>query len=336
MKSMTKLTIKDVAREAGVSTATISRVLNDSGYVQEDVRRHVLDVIQRLNYRPNAIARSLKQDKSSSIGIVIPDLTNPYFMQIARSIQRRCMQQGYHLMYMDTEENEKKEQDALNFLMEQRIEALILAGTGGNIAQLERMRSLNIHVVLFDRRIPSLSETDAVMENNRDASAKAIEWLIGKGHARIGVIRGPQSISTAEDRFEGVRSGCKSGRLALSDADVYQGDFSRGSGMRAARYFAGMADPPTAIFSSNNEMTFGFYLELQRQGIPLDRFEVVSFGELEFASLFNHRLTVIKQKPMEIGDAIGELVIKRLAGETGPGVKRMLEPVLEKISSVTL
>jgi LacI family transcriptional regulator len=325
MIAVTKITIKDVAREAGVSTATISRVLNDSGYVHVDVRKHVLSVVQRMNYRPNAIARSLKQDKTSSIGIVIPDLTNPYFMQIARSIQHRCLEVGYHTMFMDTEENELKEQDALNFLMEQRVEALILAGTGGNIAQIERMRSLGIHVVLFDRKLPGLT-ADSVMENNRDLSADAIRRLIDKGHSRIGVIRGPQSLSTAEERYEGVRSGFESHGMALRETDIFGGDYSRASGMRAAQYFAALAEAPSAIFSSNNQMTFGFYLELQRQGIPLDSVEVVSFGDLEFASLFEHRLTMIRQKPNEIGDAVGEIVIKRLMGDNGPEEQRVFDP----------
>jgi len=319
-----KLTIKEVAQEAGVSTATISRVLNNNGYVNEDVKKRVLQVIDELNYKPNAIARSLKQEKSRSIGIVLPDMTNPYFMRMARSIQSRCVAEGYHLLFVDTEESPRKEEEAIHFLTEKRIESLILAGTGENL-ELIRSVSRSVHVVLVDRRLPTL-KLDTVAEDNAQASKTAIEALIANGHARIGVVKGPESISTACERLEGVLQGLAEAGRTLEPELAFGGDYSRESGSGAARHFMAMAEPPTAVFSLNNEMTFGLYLGLQQLGIPLDRLEVVSFGDLEFSSLFRHRLSVITQDPQLMGEEVADLFVKKLGMNGGAVQNRIIVP----------
>jgi LacI family transcriptional regulator len=322
-----KLTIKDIAREAGVSTATISRVLNNSGYVSDDVKRHVLEVINHFNYQPNAIARSLKQDKSRSIGIVLPDMANPYFMKMARAIQHRCFQEGYHLLFIDTEENPQKEKEALDFLTEKRIEALILAGTGSNREQIQAISDSGIHVILVDRRFSNL-KLDTVAEDNFYAAKAAIDYLIERKHSKIGIVTGPQSISTARERRQGALMGLEEAGISLAPEAMFEGDYTRESGIKAIHYFMNLPDRPTAVFSSNNEMTFGIYLGLRELGVPLDSIEVVSFGDLEFSSLFRHKLSVIMQNPEEIGETVGDLVIRRLSTPDGEIENRILVPKL--------
>jgi len=309
---MSKKTIKDVAREAGVSTATISRVINNSGYVSEEVRKHVLLTIERLNYYPNAIARSLKQEKTRSIGIVVPDLTNPYFMKVAKAIQDQCMTAGYHLLFMNTDEDSDKEKETLQILLEKRVDAIILAGTGGNEEQIKRIHDSGTSIILVDRRIGDL-ELDIVVEDNIYGAQAAIDYLIHQGHRRLGIINGPQIISTGRERLQGVLSGLSQNHIELLQDLVYQGNYSRESGKRAIYHFMQLTERPTAIFSANNEMTFGVYLGLQEMGIPLDELEVVSFGDLEFSSLFCHKLSVVTQNPEEIGQMVGNLVLRRLS-----------------------
>lgn len=324
---MSKMTIKDIAREAGVSTATISRVLNNSGYVSFDVKQHVLEVIRKFSYQPNAIARSLKQEKSRSIGIVLPDMANPYFMKIARTVQHRCFQEGYHLLFIDTEESPEKEKEALDFLIEKRIEALILAGTGSNREQIQAISDSGIHVILVDRRFPNL-KIDMVSEDNIYAAKSAIEFLLEKKHERIAIVNGPQSISTARERKQGALIGLAEAGINIEPEFMVEGDYTRESGIAAFRHFHQLPEQPTAIFSANNEMTFGIYLGLQEQGIPLDSVEVVSFGDLEFSSLFQHKLSVIEQNPQELGESIGDLLINRLNGNETVAVNRILMPRL--------
>jgi LacI family transcriptional regulator len=324
---LVKMTIKDVAKEAGVSTATISRVMNNSGYVSEDIKQQVLEVIRKFNYQPNAIARSLKQEKSRSVGIVLPDMANPYFMKIARTIQHRCFQQGYHLLFIDTEENPEKEREALEFLTEKRVEALILAGTGENRDQIQAINDSGIHVILADRRFSNL-KLDTVTEDNIYASKSAIEHLLEKKHTRIGIIYGPKTISTARERRQGAIIGLEEAGITPTNEFMFEGDYTRESGIEAIRYFSQLPDRPTAIFSANNEMTFGVYLGLQELGIPLESIEVVSFGNLEFSSLFHHNLSVIMQNPQVLGETIGDLLIKRLNGEADTVQNRILMPHL--------
>lgn len=308
---MKKITVKEVAKEAGVSTATISRVLNNSGYVSKHAREQVLSTVQRLNYQPNSIARSLKQDKSRSIGIVLPDMTNPYFMKISRQVQRRCVSEGYHLLFMDTEEDPAKEKEALDFLMEMRVEAIILAGTGGNRERIKSIQTSGIHVVLIDRRIEGL-KLDVVAEDNRTVSEEAVAILLNKGHRNIGIINGPLTIVTAKERFEGSAAALRSKGMSVDDRYIFQGDYTRDSGRAAIQYLMNLSPTPTAVFSANNEMTFGLYLGLHALGIDAEDLEVISFGDLEFSPLFKHKLSVIKQNPLGIGEAAVDVVLKRL------------------------
>jgi LacI family transcriptional regulator len=311
--SVQRSTIKEVAKEAGVSTATISRVLNETGYVNEQVRVHVLETIKRMNYRPNAIARRLKQEKTRTIGIVFPDMANPYFQIIARSIQKRCIDEGYLVILMDTEEDAKKEKDALNFLLENRVEAVILAGTGKNVEQIEAMHVDGTHVILLDRKIDGLM-LDTVTEESRNVVQETISSLIRRGHQRIGIINGPQTVSTATERYQGVLDAFEENELVVSEQLLLAGDFTKQFGIDAAYYFMRLSPAPTAIFSANNEMTFGFYLGLHEMNIPLDAIEVVSFGDLDFFPFFENNLTVIVQNPREIGDLAGQIAMERIKG----------------------
>ncbi|CAH0120659.1 Catabolite control protein A [Paenibacillus sp. CECT 9249] len=322
-----KLTVKDIAKQSGVSTATVSRVLNNTGYVSEQARENVLETIQKLNYQPNLIARSLKQKKTRTVGIILPDMTNPYFMSIARQIQRKLMSEGYHLLLMDSEEDAGKESESLDFLMEKRVEALIIAGTGKNREKLKMVDSLGIHVILIDRRLEGL-KFDVIAEDNRSVSAEAVALLLERGHRRIGVINGPKSVVTAKERFAGVNDAFAASGLTLDERYVYSGDYTKQSGVAAIRHLMKLSPEPTAVFSANNEMTYGLYLGLHEMGIPTDHVEVVSFGDLEFSALFRHKLSVIRQNPYEIGDAAGEQVLKRLKLKRTDYENRMFYPQL--------
>lgn len=322
-----KLTVKDIAKQSGVSTATVSRVLNNTGYVSEQARENVLETIQKLNYQPNLIARSLKQKKTRTVGIILPDMTNPYFMAVARQIQRKLMSEGYHLLMMDSEEDAVKESESLDFLMEKRVEALIIAGTGKNRDKLKMVDSLGIHVILIDRRLEGV-KFDVIAEDNRSVSAEAVALLLERGHHRIGVINGPKSVVTAKERFAGVNDAFAASGLTLDERYVYSGDYTKQSGIAAIQHLMKLSPEPTAIFSANNEMTYGLYLGLHEMGIPTDHVEVVSFGDLEFSALFPHKLSVIRQNPYEIGDAAGEQVLKRLKHKRTDYENRIFYPQL--------
>ncbi|ALS29184.1 LacI family DNA-binding transcriptional regulator [Paenibacillus cisolokensis] len=329
---MQSITIKDVAREAGVSTATVSRVLNRNGYVSHEVRQQVLAVVKRLNYQPNALARSLKQERTRTVGMVLPDMTNPYFMAVARTIQRRLLAHGYRLFYMDCDEDAEREREAIRVLQEMRTEAVILAGTGGNADAVARMIEAGRTVVLIDRTIDGI-RADAVTDDNAGAADEAAAHLLGKYGPRFGIITGPRSTSTSRERAAGVKRALERAGCPSDPALWYEGDYTRRAGMEAGHYFLGMNEPPLAVFSFNNEMTYGFYLAMKQRGLPLDALEVVSFGELDAAPLFENRLSVIRQHPDQIGEAAADIVVSRLeGGAEGEPVQRVIMPALETAS----
>ncbi|GIP38466.1 LacI family transcriptional regulator [Paenibacillus sp. J31TS4] len=327
---MPSLTIKDVAQAAGVSTATVSRVLNASGYVSEQIRSHVQQVMKELNYQPNALARSLKQERTRTVGIVLPDMTNPYFMTMARIVQQRLMENGYHLIYMDSGENPAKELEAIELLLGMRIEALVLAGTGENGELISHIAHSGTSVVLVDRAVDGVL-TDSVVEDNAGAAEEAVAYLLGKygTSGAIALLNGPESISTARERSEGARKAIRRLGMEAREDLVFAGDYTRQSGRDACKYWMTRDEPPQAVFSANNEMTYGFYQGLRELGIPLDAIEVVSFGELDAATLFTNRLSVIYQNPQQIGEAVAELVLKRLEDDARDRERRIFSPRFE-------
>lgn len=308
---MSSKTIKDVALEAGVSTATISRVLNKKGYVSQTVRLHVEQVMKRMNYQPNALASSLKRLRTRTIGIILPDMTNTYFMIVARRIQKRLMEKGFHLIYMDSEEKPEKELEAIQLFQSMRVEGIIVAGTGENAGILRHLMEMGTAVILLDRKIDGV-HTDLVVEDNAAASEEAIAYLLDKYGPHVGFIGGPSTISTAKERLSGLYSAYASKGQRLSPELVFEGDYSRASGVQASHFFMDRDHPPTAIFSANNEMTVGFYLGLKEKGIALDQVEVVSFGEFDASVFIDERLSVIYQNPLLIGEAVAELTLKQV------------------------
>lgn len=310
---MRNVTIKEVAQVAGVSTATISRVLNKSGYVSEDVRYRVLQTVRQLNYRPNAVARNLKRERTHCVGMILPDMRNPYFMRLAREVQALLSVRNYHILYTDSGADAARERRSINFMLENRIEALIFAGMGENADKLREVQDRGVPLILVDRRVGGV-HCDIISEDNKEAAERAVKLLIDKGHRKIGILCGPKGISTAEERREGVETALLRAGLNPAEMFWYSGDFSRSSGREAVRQMTRLLEPPTAVFSANNEMTFGLYLGLKELGQPLDFWEVASYGELEFAPLFASRLAVVKQNPEALGRTAAEMVLERIGG----------------------
>jgi LacI family transcriptional regulator len=312
-----KLTIKEVAREAGVSTATISRVLNNTGYVSSEARQRVLDTVDRLNYRPNAVARSLKQEKTKGIGFIIPDMTNPYFMTVSRALQHKLVPLGFHSLLFDTEGCIEKEKSALQFFHEMRVSVVVLVSSGVEASFLNTYTGSGMRFILADRLVDGFP-ADFSSDSNKEAAKLGMAHLLKNTPAKIAVIHGPPSLSTSAQRREGVMEALQ--EYGYSDDRLVQveGDYTRQSGYDAAIALMGEAVRPDAVFSANNEMTYA-----------LDGVEVVSFGELEFASLFEHRMTTIVQKPEEVGHALAELALRRMEAMDAPPETRLFMPTLQ-------
>lgn len=309
---MGNVTIKDVARESGVSTASISRVLNESGYVSNETKARVLAAVKKLNYQPNAIARSLKQDKTNTIGVVVPDIANPYFMKIAKAIEDTVSNNGYNLIFCSFDENPGKERELLAVMYEKRVDAIVLATSGESE---DIVASSGIPIVLLDRKMKIESQQlDYVIEDNIQAAYCLTKTLLEQGHRRIGVVNGSLKVSTGWERYEGYKRALQEYGLKEDLQLAYKGNFAQLDGCRAVDYFLSLGEKPTAILSFNNTMSFGVILELRRRGynIPEDMV-VASYGEVEAAQLLhNPQMIYVKQEPYEMGLKVGEIILHRL------------------------
>ena len=318
---MMKSTIKDVALEANVSTATVSRVLNESGFVSEEIKQRVYLAIKKLNYQPNAIARSLKQDKTNTIGVVIPDITNMYYMTIAKGIEDTVQEKGYNLIFCSSNENPQKEKNLLQLLVEQRVDAIVLATAGSNEEKVKEICQSGLPVVLVDRTFEvEGQELDSVTENNFESTYELTRFLINQGHQSIGVVNGLLNVSTGRERYDGFRKAMQEYGLEIDTKYIFNGSFTQEDGIKAVDYFLNFPRKPTAILSFNNEMTFGVLLELTRKGysVPEDMV-VASYGDLEAAKLLKSSgIISLVHKPYEMGERTGNILLKRLNQEEGP------------------
>ncbi|WP_219836233.1 LacI family DNA-binding transcriptional regulator [Paenibacillus sp. R14(2021)] len=318
---MSKATIKQVAAEAEVSTATVSRVLNSSGYVSPDVKARVYDAVTKLNYQPSAIARSLKQDKTFMIGVVVPDISNPYFMGISRGIEDVASKEGFQMLFCSSDEDSAKEDRLLRLLHEKRVDAIVLATSGGNGGLIANLIDNGQPIVLIDRKLElseGLPKLDLVAEDNSHSAYLLTKALLDDGHTRIGAVNGPTRVSTGRERLEGVLQAMKEHGLE-DQLLLYSGDFSIAGGERAVRQFLQEVSKPTAIVSLNNQMSLGVLLELVRSGlhIPNDM-AVASFGEVESVLLLKQPgFYYVDQHPYDMGVRAGELLLRLIQKDSG-------------------
>jgi LacI family transcriptional regulator len=312
---MKKVSIKEVALEAGVSTATISRVLTGNGFVSDEMKAKVYDAIEKLNYRPNEVARSLKQDKTYTIGVIIPDISNPFFMSVLRGVEDVVHTLRYNLIFSSSDEDFNKERDLIQLLLDKRVDGLVLATTGQNESVIKSIAKTGTPLVLIDRELEGIDhEVDLVTEDNVSAAYLLTKALLDKGHRKIAVINGLLNVSTGRDRYAGYLRAIREAGIAENPLMIYDGGFSVEGGIRAVDYFMKLSTRPTAILSFNNNMTFGVLQALRKLKLRIpDDILVASYGFVEQALLLhNPEIIYIQQFPYEMGLKIGDTLIKRI------------------------
>jgi LacI family transcriptional regulator len=329
---LSNVTIKDVARESGVSTATVSRVLCNKGYASNEIREKVLSVAKKLNYQPNALARSLKKHQTNTIGVVIPDISNPYFMKISKGIEDTVQSKGYNLIFGSGEENPKKEKELLNVLFEKRVDAIVLATSGQNEETVVKIRKAGTPIILVDREIKGIDEAmDFISEDNFEAAYELTNYLLKKGHTQIGVVNGSLQVSTGLERYNGYKKAIKDYGLDENSCFIFNGNFTQEDGVEAVKQFFKEDNKPTAILSCNNTMTFGVLLQLTQMGYSIpDDVVIASFGETEAAQLLKSpEIVYVKQSPYEMGIRVGEILLNRLVRKTAGPIHEKYRPKLK-------
>ena len=310
-------TIHDVAKAAGVSSATVSHVINNSRFVTPQTRARVLEAIEKLRYRRDGVARSLRRSSTGTIGLMISDISNPYFSELVRGVEDAVYgtNKGYKLVLCNTDEDPSKERLYLDVMLENRIDGLIMAPVGGNRGVLAGLIDDGFPVVFVDRDLPDLL-ADAVTIDNRDAAFGLISHLAGLGHRRIAAMHAELTADSIEERLAGYRMALAAAGLPV-DPDLL---FHSGSSIEQARLsglgFLAAGKKVSAVFCTNNFMTLGFLQAMNERGLhcPED-LAVVGFDDFPWASSFRPQLTVVAQPAADIGKQAVQLMLSRLAAE---------------------
>ncbi|MFF2849285.1 LacI family DNA-binding transcriptional regulator [Streptomyces sp. NPDC058001] len=310
-------TMVDVARRAGVSTATVSHVLNATRTVLPDTRRAVLDAIDELGYTHNTLARSLVTARTRSIGLAVSAISNPYFTEILQGVESRALEQGYSLLIADPHDDPAHEREVVRLLHERRVDGLIVAPSAEPSGLVEYVRSRAVPTVFLDRIVDA--PFDQVCAAGGERVDELVRHLAGLGHRRIGLVAGLPGLSTTSERITGYSTGLAGAGLAYREDLVASGHSEAGAAERATRTLLSVPAPPTALVTANNAMTIGALRALRDRGLRVpEDLALVCFDDFSWADLFSPRLTAVAQPSREIGETAVRLLLERLASPGAP------------------
>jgi LacI family transcriptional regulator len=317
-------TIREVAERAGVSLTTVSHVVNRSRFVSEDTRKRVLEAMQDLNYRPNAVARSLRSGKTHTLGLILPDSSNPFFAEIGREVEKTAFTEGYSVMLCNTERDLAREELYVRLLSDKQVDGVIFVAAGEQIDSLAYLLEQHTPIVVVDRDL-SYDEVDAVLTDNLLGGYQATQHLIALGHQRIACISGPVNGARSMERVSGYRRALEEYGIAEDPALLLIGDYHPQSGRDAAHHLLSLDNRPTAIFACNDLMAIGVIraVTAERLSIP-DNVAVVGFDNIELANYTTPSLTTVAQPITEIGALSASLVIQRIAEPHRPAERPKL------------
>ena len=321
-------TIREVAESAGVSYATVSHVINNTRLVSPETRERVLEAMVKLNYRPNALARSLRQGKTNTIGLVLPDSANPFFAEISRSIEDEAFKKGYSVVLCNTESDTTRELFYVDLLSKKQVDGIVFVAAGDQADSLDFLLGRNLPVVMIDRNIPDV-EVDAVLTDHQLGGWLATHHLIELGHTRIACIAGPSSITPGAERLIGYRKALEEAGIPFDENLILRGDYHARSGMEVTQFILQMDPRPTAIFALNDLMALGALRAAAEAGysVPSD-LAIVGYDDLEISRFTNPPLTTIAQPKKEIGAQAVHLLVDRMAHKSNTTNRLVLEPEL--------
>lgn len=305
-------TIRDVARRAGVSPVTVSRVINDTGNVNAITRARVERAIEELGYVPSVMARSLRSKRTHTLALLVSDVTNPFWTTIARGVEDTAQSRGYSVFLYNTDENLAKQQRYLDVVVAQRVDGVIIAPIDLDAQHLVRLRRRNVPTVVVDRRIEGW-DVDSVCSDSISGARALVHHLIRLGHRRIAMLSGPANVSTARDRVAGYRMALSEAGMPVDPRLIKQGEYRIVSGEELAHQVLEEGLDPTAIFAANNTLAAGAIQAVGKRGlrIPQD-VALVCFDDLPHLSSLFPFLTVAVQPAYDMGVNAAQLLLSRL------------------------
>jgi LacI family transcriptional regulator len=307
-------------------------VIRNHSDVSDEMRAHVLRVIGELDYRPSAVARALVSGRSNTIGLLISDIANPFYPQLAKSIEREAAAQGYALVICNTDDNVEESVAYVRRLIDQGVEGVIHASVGLDEEEVLKLLGDPRRIVFTNRR-PKSRRVSYVVVDNAMGAAAATRHLLEAGHRRLGFVGGPSWAANARERRDGFM---RTVRDAGAEAVVYEGDFTADSGAAAVREWVASKNPPTAVIGVNDSVALGVIGELATLGSFAPRMAVAGFDDIDLAGLRIIGLTSVAQHIGEMGERSARLLLRQLAGKSRPPVRQVLQPVLHARRTTTL
>lgn len=321
-------TIYDVAKHAGVSTYTVSCVLNKSAYVSPELTSRVLVAVKELDYTPNAVARSLQTRATKTVAMLIPTIGNPFYANVVRGAEDRLRRDGYSLLIGNTYDQPSEQVRYLNLFKARQADAVLLFIVPGGEEDVAKLVTAKRPVVCVGR-VPGSFECDSVSANNILGTRLAVDHLVAKGHRTIAIVTGHTTLSTSADRIEGWRSTLRKHKLDHSDGLIETTDHTEVSGCEATHRLLGREPKVTAIFASNFPLMTGVVRALKERKLAVpETVEVASADDSDWLDIFTPSITTVAQPAYEIGECSADLSLLRIKDENRPFTKIVLEPSL--------
>lgn len=304
------VSIKDVAEAAGVSTATVSRVLSNGLHVRPEVRERVMVAVERLGYRPNLVARSLRSQQSTTLGLIVSDIRNPFFTSVSRAVEDTAYEQGFSIVLCNTDEQPEKEAIYLNLMQDTGVAGVIISPTRQAAANFTHA-NFTSPIVVVDRSVPD-GDVDTVLLDNVDAAYRLTNHLIEQGYQRIGALC--SEMSTGFERQQGYEKALRAHGLALRAEYMKYIPPRTEAGYAAALKMLDTSEPPDALFTANSLIAAGALEAIRERKLNIpDDIALVTFDETTWASLVQPAITLIAQPTYEIGKTAAELLLQRIA-----------------------
>jgi len=328
-------TMKDVARIAGVSTSTVSHVVNNTRFVSDEIRERILKVVADLHYSPSALARSLKINQTRTLGMIVTTSNNPFFAEVVAGVERICYQRGYTLVLCNTEGDPVRLSHSLEVLLQKRIDGLLLMCTEARSASADVFeRHPVVPIVVMDWG-PLHATADRIQDNSALGGYLATQHLIEQGHRKIGLITGPLDKLPAQSRQDGYQQALDEAGIPFRQEYVVVGDFEFTGGISGMHQLLALPEPPSAVFAGNDVSAVGVYQALYRAGlnVPQD-ISVVGYDDIELAQYLTPPLTTIHQPQEDLCRQAVDTLLDRIQGADDEPRIISLEPTLIQRESV--
>jgi LacI family transcriptional regulator len=317
-------TIKDVAKLANVSIGTVSRYIN--GYkIKEENRRKIDEAIDQLNFKLNPIARGLRTNKTFSIGVLIPRISDIFCTQVIEGIEEILNPLNYSILICSSNDDLEQQTEKLRYLKNKLVDGIILMPVTSATLEIDEIVENDIPIVLIDRLVKERN-LDAVVCDNVNGAYSAVEMIINRGHRKIGIISGPQEIFTAQERLTGYLRALSDYNIEINEEYIVYSEYKKDGGIEAFNQLLQLDDPPTAIFTTNYPITVNSMKIMMEKGIKMgEELSLCGYDQTELFQMFNPPVSVVVQPSHEIGIHAAEILLKRINGDFSgfPQIQRL-------------